>query len=202
MNDTVYLRARAAPFSLRLRRADEREIGSDGPVKAGAQTLKALHLEALTQVLRPLERLLAVDGEFPQAHRQRLLCAKALVDRSFSVGQRFSRSSRLQLTCRGRIARHSEKGLFVQAPGAALGRSKALCAHVPLGANLSAASSIAMPTFRHQYLVRFPTLSLLFFKGAVGTLRERTTSSFHQPRISGRQRLYDLARREARRRWL
>ena len=25
---------------------------------------------------------------------------------------------------------------------------------------------------------------------------------FHQPRISGRQRLYDLARREARRSWL
>ena len=40
---------------------------SGGPVKGGAQTLKALHLEALLvrKFCDPLERLLAVDGELP-----------------------------------------------------------------------------------------------------------------------------------------
>jgi hypothetical protein len=76
-------------------------MGSGGTVKA---VLKALHLEALLvrKFRDPLERLLSVDGELPQAHRQRSFCAQALVDRSFYVGQLLPRSSRLQLRCIGR----------------------------------------------------------------------------------------------------
>jgi len=42
-------------------------MGSGGPVKAVLKRSKALHLEALLvrKCCDPLERLVAVDGEFP-----------------------------------------------------------------------------------------------------------------------------------------
>ena len=61
---------------------------------------------------RKFMRLLRLDDmmtSYTNARRSRggsLLCAQALVDRSFDVGQRLS--SRLQLRCRVRITGHTE----------------------------------------------------------------------------------------------
>jgi hypothetical protein len=78
----------------------------------GAQTRKARHLEALRirNFCGPLGRLLAVDAELPEAHGQRLLCAQALVDRSFDVGQPSPGLRGRRVRCRGRTTGHSDNG--------------------------------------------------------------------------------------------
>src|ERR1019366_9152869 len=58
-----------------------------------------------TQVLRPPGASSRRRWRASLSAPPTLRCAQALVDRSFYIGQRLPRSSRLQLRCRGRITR-------------------------------------------------------------------------------------------------
>ena len=75
-----------------------------------ARTLKAPHLEALMvrKFCDPWSVFSPSMAGFLKPHRQRLLCAQALVDRSFYVGQWLPWSSRLQFGDTGQMTRYTE----------------------------------------------------------------------------------------------